>query len=211
MMKRPDLPAAHGRLKAFGLAGSLGRFVKDISAVGAIEFALIVPLLIMLYFGVIEIEHALSTKSKVTSTTSTIGDLVTRRKELDAATMTDILDWTPLTVLAPYPTTPGKPNQPGTESWNPKIKVTCIAVDEDKIATVKWSTARGTGDKDRVDSKVTPPTGVTLPNSKLVHVDVEYTYQAVIAWWLPELVTFNSDFYFKPREGGTVCYDGTCC
>jgi hypothetical protein len=106
----------------------------------------------------------------------------------------------PGTVLFPYP----------VNDDNIAIKVTCTAIDEDKVATVVWSEALN-ATKDKAGDKATVPAGVSLPSSKLVSVAVTYDYEPAVGRWLTDTVSFNSAFYFKPREDGTVCYDGTCC
>jgi hypothetical protein len=88
--------------------------------------------------------------------------------------------------------------------------VTCAAIDKDKTATVMWSEALN-ATKDRTGETITAPPGVSLPNSKLVSVDVTYDYEPAIGRWISDNVNLTSAFYFKPREGGTVCYAGTCC
>jgi Flp pilus assembly protein TadG len=175
-------------------------FAKDRSGAGAIEFALLVPVLILLYFGAVEFGDALAAKRKVTSVTSALGDLVTRTKEISESEMEAILTSAPGTVLFPYP----------VNDDNIAIKVTCTAIDEDKVATVMWSEALN-ATKDKAGDKATVPAGVSLPSSKLVSVDVTYDYEPAVGRWLTDTVSFNSAFYFKPREDGTVCYDGTCC
>jgi Flp pilus assembly pilin Flp len=176
------------------------RFIENRSGAGAIEFALIVPLLILLYVGAVELGDAFAAKRKVTSLTSALGDLVTRTKNISKSEMDGLLASTPGTVLFPYP----------VDDDNIAVTLTCAALDKDAAATVMWSQTRN-ATKDRVGDKITLPAGVSLPNSKLVSVSVTYRYRPAFGRWLADTVPFNSAFYFEPREGGTVCYDGTCC
>jgi hypothetical protein len=88
--------------------------------------------------------------------------------------------------------------------------VTCAAIDADRVATVKWSEAVNET-KDRAGEKLPAPAGVSLPNSKIVLVSVVYKYEPKLGAYIDDQVDLSSSFYFKPRESGTVCYDGTCC
>ncbi len=54
------------------------RFAGDRKGVSAVEFALILPLMLALYFGGIELGDALTIKRKVTRVTSSLSDLVTQ-------------------------------------------------------------------------------------------------------------------------------------
>ena len=64
------------------------RFAKDARGVSAVEFALILPLMLTLYLGGNELTHALTIARKVTHATSSLGDLVTQTKAVSAADMT---------------------------------------------------------------------------------------------------------------------------
>lgn len=190
------------RRSLFGFAARLRLLSKDQSGTGAIEFAVLLPILIALYFGAVEFGDAFTAKRKVTGAASAVGDLVTRSKELSKPAMADILEGAPNAVLYPYP----------VDKTNTEVKVTCAAIDKDKIATVKWSVAFDGGVTDRVGSRIALPAGVVLPESKLVAVDMVYKYKPVLgAYIVGDTVDFTSKFYFKPRVSGTVCYDGVCC
>lgn len=53
-------------------------FSRDDSGVAAIEMAFIFPVMLVLYFGLVDITNLLSANRKVTLTSSTIADLVTQ-------------------------------------------------------------------------------------------------------------------------------------
>ncbi len=185
----------------FGRADrSVTALLKDQRGAGAIEFAILLPILIVLYAGAVEFNDAFTAKRKVTSAASGIGDVVTRTKELSSATLKDVLDWAPVTILKPYP----------VAGANTDIKVTCVAIDKDKIATVKWSETRDS-QKDQVGAKISLPAGVVLASSKLVAVEMTYKYKPTLGAYLGDEILFTSKFYFKPRVQGTVCYNDVCC
>lgn len=59
-------------------AGRLIRFRRDQNGVAAIEMAFIFPVMLILYFGLVDITNLLSANRRVTLTSSTIADLVTQ-------------------------------------------------------------------------------------------------------------------------------------
>lgn len=61
---------------------NLSRFISDNKAVAAIEFALIVPILLALFLGGFEITRYVLIYQKVSKTTSSISDLISRSNEL---------------------------------------------------------------------------------------------------------------------------------
>ena len=77
------------------------KFVKDNRGVGAIEFAFVAPILVVLYIGAVEMTIALAVDTKVSRAGNITLDLITQgtttsRAELDA--MEDVAE----SVLAPY-------------------------------------------------------------------------------------------------------------
>src|SRR5690606_24375601 len=143
LMTKPIGNAGH---KVFFRGRSLFR---DQSGVGAIEFAILLPILLALYVGAVELCDALTAKRKVTSATSAVGDLVTRTKELSGTDMSEILSGAAGRVLYPYP----------VDGGNIQIKVTCASIDSNKAATVKWSDQLN-ATKDVVGATIALPDGV---------------------------------------------------
>ena len=58
------------------------RLAGDQRAVSAVEFALILPIMLLLLFGGVELGDALTIDRKVTHVTSTISDLVAQSKTI---------------------------------------------------------------------------------------------------------------------------------
>ena len=79
------------------------RFRRDRSAIAAVEFALILPIMLTLYFGIVEVGDALVVDRKVTHVTSTICDLVAQSKTVSTNDMTNFMDASQA-VIYPYDT-----------------------------------------------------------------------------------------------------------
>jgi len=60
---------------------ALRRFSVSESGVAAIEFAFIFPVMLLLYFGLVDLTNLLSANRRVTLAASTVGDLVTQSAE----------------------------------------------------------------------------------------------------------------------------------
>src|SRR3982074_3750711 len=58
--------------------------------VGAVEFAVVAPVMISLYFGVTELADGFTASTKVTSVASTAGDLLAQEKSVCDAEMNDV-------------------------------------------------------------------------------------------------------------------------
>ena len=83
------------------ILGIYRRFAGDRRGVAAVEFALILPLMIAMYFGALEITDALTANRRVTLATQTVGDLVAQSAVITDHDMTDIFAAT-AAVMAPF-------------------------------------------------------------------------------------------------------------
>jgi Flp pilus assembly protein TadG len=166
------------------------RLAGDQSGVSAVEFAIILPLMLSLYIGGSEFGHALTIKRKITHVTSTIADLVTQSKTISSTDMTNIMDSVDQ-ILWPYSAT------------SAKIKVSLIRIDADSNATVVWSAARN--DTALVaDTPVVVPDNVITANTYVVSSEVHLPYTPGIGYALTGTVDLWDQFYLRPRQGASV-------
>jgi hypothetical protein len=83
------------------------------------------------------------------------------------------------------------------------IVVTCIDIDKDGKAKVKWSdtyqgTARGVGDS------ITLPSALAVPNTSLILSEVTYAYRPTIGRTITGTLTLSDKMYMSPRQPPTV-------
>lgn len=149
------------------VAAAFSRLKSDRKGVGAVEFALIAPVLIVLYIGSLEISVAMSVNKKVARASSTIADLITQETEIDKTylkTMVNVGE----SVLAPF-------NSSGL-----KMEVTGIKVDGSGVARAAWSWNQSGGRPYEVNSVQTVPKDLAIPNSFLVRTKVNVDYTLVL-------------------------------
>src|SRR3954447_16418142 len=79
----------------------LRRFLSDKRGVSAVEFAMVLPLMITLYLGGVEVSSAVAIDRKMTLIARTLADLVSQATSVDNSGMTSILAAT-TAVMAPY-------------------------------------------------------------------------------------------------------------
>jgi len=161
------------------------RLAHDRTAVSAVEFALILPLMLTLYLGGIQISEALSINRKVSHVTSTLADLVTQSKSLTNSEMSNVFDASS-SVMAPYSATPLQ------------ITVSEIHIDNNGNATVVWSDARNTSPLS-VGSSVTLPAAVAVNNSYVITATAKYPFTPAIGYVLTGSFDLHSTYYLKPR------------
>lgn len=175
-------PAARVRRR---LAAALRRLAGDRDGVSAVEFALILPLMLALYVGGIQISEALSINRKVGHVTSTLADLVTQSKSLTSSDMSNILDASS-SVMAPY------------SANSLQITVSEIKIDSNGRATVQWSNTRN-GTALTVGSTVTLPAAVAQASTYIVQATAKYPFTPTIGYVLTGTFTLSSTYYLRPR------------
>jgi Flp pilus assembly protein TadG len=174
----------------------LAGFKNDRSGIAAVEFALLLPIMVGLYIGGIEITDAYSIKRKVTGVSSTLADLVAQSKKLSKSEMENVLD-AAQAVLGPYPVD------------ELKVKVSGVWIDDKSVAKVVWGAARN-DTADTQGSTVTLPSGVSYPETFLVVAEASYQYTPVIGYVLTGTIDLDEFYYSRPRLSDTVCYDNKC-
>lgn len=185
MVKATRHPAA-----APGRRALLARFRSDRSGIAALEFALILPIMLMLYLGGVEVGDALTIKRKVTNVTSTIADLVAQAKTVDDNDMKNILD-AAASIITPY------------DENKLRIKVSGVKIDDKGKATVAWSDALHDTPLPQ-KSTVALPDGVDQPNTFLVMSEVHYDYDPSFGYVLTGTFDLTDQFYLRPRLAAEV-------
>lgn len=161
------------------------RFGADQSGVSVVEFALILPIMLTLYFGAVELGDALTIKRKVTSVTSSLSDLVTQSKSVTDDDMKNIFN-AAKTMISPY------------NEGKLKIKITGVKIDDDGKATVAWSDALNDTPFAK-NSPITLPAAVSEDDSFLVTTEVHYDYTPTIGYVVTGSFDLNDQYYLKPR------------
>ncbi len=166
-------------------ASSLSRFGVDDRGVAAVEFAMIAPVLIVLYMGLAEMCQAYMAQKRAAHVTSQIADIVAQTDVVTKENIADVFAISSI-VLKPFPTA-----TLGT-------RVTAITRGNDGIARVIWSVGQGNGMAKR--SGIVPvPNGLIVNGESIIMSETSYAYQSQLAKLLPTPKVFSSTYYLRPR------------
>jgi Flp pilus assembly protein TadG len=171
-----------------GLAG-------DERGVSAVEFAMMLPLMLTLYLGAVELSQGVGADRKVTLTARTVADLVSQTASINNADMTNSLNAS-AAVMAPYPTS------------NLKVTVSSIKIDATGKATVDWSDTFN-GAARAVNSTVTLPSALLVPNTWLIWSEVQYSYKPTIGYVVSGTLTLKDQSFMAPRLSASVARTAT--
>jgi Flp pilus assembly protein TadG len=176
------------------------RFATERGGVSAVEFAVILPVMLVIYAGCGELTTALVLDRKVSRAASTISDLVAQQTSVSTTLMSGIFDAT-TAILEPYDSS--------------VAKVVIVVVDVTSSGqTVAWSKARH---DTAATAGAAPPTGLTVPSTiatvgdEVVVGRVTYSYSSPFASFMQSITgsaTYNLShtFYLKPRQGTTIAF-----
>ena len=177
------------------VVGTAGKFARDRRGVSAVEFAMILPLMLTLYLGSVEISQGISIDRKVTLTTRTVADLASQVSNITNADMTNLLQASS-TVMTPYPTT------------TLRITVSSVVIDSQGRATIAWSdTLNGTARP--VGAAVTLPAALNIASTSLIWSEVSYQYQPVIGYVVTGSLNLSDQIYMRPRLSDNVTRSAT--
>lgn len=180
----------------------LGRFRKDTGGVAAIEFAMIVPLMIMMFVGAVEFSQIITVDRRVSQVASATADLVARTKSLSSTEMDGVLQVVG-ELVKPYDAAPLK-----LTVMN--VKASPTDATDTKVC---WAKAHNGGVGSYTPGQVYAlPTGVVEKGDSVIVTEVEYNYIPLI---FDHFITgpkkLEEKFYLKPRLSSYVTYDGTGC
>ena len=179
--------------------------IRDRSGVAATEFAVIVPVMLVLFFGTVEFSSGIAVDRKVTLVARTLSDLTSQ--SMASVADTDLQNFFAASgsILTPYSVTPTQPT------------ISEIFIDNNKIAKIQWSKAanlsmvngapqavlknstHSTGDT------VTVPAGLLVANTYLIWSEVDYIYVPTVGYVMKNSITLHDETYTRPRQ--STCVD----
>lgn len=172
------------------LSRRIGSLRRDQRGVSAVEFAMLLPLMVTLYLGTVEISQAVAIHRKVTLTARTVADLASQVSSINNGDMTNMLN-AAAAVVAPFPA-----NQL-------KVTVSAVSIDASGVAKVAWSdTLNGTARA--VNSIVPLPSALNTPNTQLVWSEVHYNYLPTIGYVVTGALNLFDQIYMRPRRSETI-------
>jgi Flp pilus assembly protein TadG len=182
------------------MQGLLTRFRKAKDGLAAVEFALLLPVMVILFFGVIEVSLALGARADVANVASTVADLVAQESSMTTADMTNVFSAADA-ILYPYSTSVAH------------ITVTSIVYNTTSQSltsgSVAWSCTQG-GTARSVSSNVSLPSGLMTANGSVIMSEITYNYQSPTTQILTGPVTMSNVFYTKPRRVSTITAPSSC-
>lgn len=171
---------------------SAAGMLADRSGIAATEFAVIVPIMLVMFFGVVEFSSGVAVDRKVTLMARTLSDLTSQSVSVADSDLTNFFAAS-RAIMTPYASAPTQSTI--TELW----------IDPSTLrAKVQWSK----GSVPRVTSStVTIPTALAVGGTYLIFSEVSYLYRPTVGYVMaPAGVNLSDVSYTRPRQGACVIY-----
>jgi Flp pilus assembly protein TadG len=167
------------------------RLASDQRGISAIEFALLMPLMLTMYFGSLQVTDAISADRQVTLVASTVADITSEYSSVASSDISNI--WAAATaVLSPFPVA--------------KAQVTLSSVTfNNGVASVAWSvTLNGTARANGANVTSLIPTALNISGTSVIWGECTYSYTPVIGYVLTGTMTMYNEIFMRPRLSTTV-------
>lgn len=164
---------------------------RDERGVAAVEFALTVPIMILLYCGMAELTMAMMAERQAAHSASVVGDLVAQTTQIKVSEVNDVFT-VGSSILKPFP------------SATLQLRVTSIKADAQNVPRVVWSMGQGMGPLTSGAAVTGLPANLIAVNESVIRADMSYTYTSPLMQVLPNPMTFSNSFYLKPRRSPEV-------
>jgi Flp pilus assembly protein TadG len=171
-------------------AGVFWRFAASTRGLAAVEFAVMLPMLLIVLLATIDAGRAIAVYMKMRSATYTLDAISNQYSTIQDSDMQQILGATSV-VLQPYPSAPVV------------VILSQIAISSGGAATISWSdslngTARTKG------SSITVPAALATPNTYLIFGEVSYEYTPLFGYFGTGGINLSDNLYATPRSTASI-------
>ena len=166
---------------------TLRRFFRDRRGVAAVEFALIAPVLILLYMGLAEVTMALMAERRSSHATAIVADLVSQDTLTTRAELTDTFSVAE-EILSPF------------AASGMSVRITAIRADASGSPKVVWSHGKGLTALGKGSTVSGLPADLMAPFDNLIMSEMNYSFNSVLKSVLPKTMVFKQKYYLRPRK-----------
>jgi len=169
-------------------ARAVRRLGRDARGVAASEFALLLPVMVTMLMGTVEVGNVFVLDRKVTSAVQTAADLVAQADQVTQADVTDILTAVDL-IIRPFDTT------------NLGTVVYSVVMDNNGNTSIDWSRTAGAG---APAPSATVPGGLLKPGSSVIVAAINYQYTPLFGSGVVGSISISDTAYLRPRKQAVV-------
>ncbi len=162
------------------------KFLRADGGAPAVEFALIAPVMLVMFLGISETANIVQAGRKVSNAASSAADLVAQTTTINDDQMADIMGALGV-ILRPF------------DASEAEIRISSIVADDEGETTVAWSDAHNMSPLPEGQAITLDPVSegwnIVTANQGIIMAEVYFTYHGI---------DMSDKFYMKPRRSTTV-------
>jgi Flp pilus assembly protein TadG len=159
--------------------------------VSTIEFALIAPFLLLLYFGGVELSLLMLADRQITSTSATMGDLTSRLLTFSDQDRTNVFAASEALLSTVSPD-------------EAQLRVSSLVNNGGNI-TVEWSEANDNATPLSIGATVADlPLGIVPDGGTIIMTETEFNYISELGFFLQGQRTLKDRFFLRPRRTNAI-------
>lgn len=160
----------------------------------AAEFALILPVMLAMVFGSVEVTNALICRTDVSNMAGTASDLIAQETQVGQTEIDNVFSALSAMVY-PFPTS------------SATIVITSVIDDGHGGGKVDWSQGYHAIPRAK-GAPVIVPTGLITTGGSVIMSEVTYSYIPASTWLVRQPITMSNRFYSHPRRVAQVLWTG---
>ena len=172
---------------------SFRRFIASTRGVAAIEFAMIAPVLAVMFLATFDGARAIATYMKMRAATFALAAITNQYSTIQSSDMTSIVGATSA-IMAPYSSSPIA------------ITISQITISNKGVATISWSYSQGGTPRAQGSSITLPATALDVNSSYLILAEVTYTFTPMFGYFHAGNINFSDNLYVTPRVSNCINY-----
>ena len=193
VLSRPGPPPR----RVLGRRLRVRRFLQDRRGIAALEFALVAPILFLMFYGIAELGEGLIAERRVSHATEALGDLVAQEPNIDSTAAADMFN-AATDIMTPLPSAPLL------------LRVTSVTGDANGNPKVDWSMGAGLTPytKNQAPPVILPTGLIAVAGDTIILSQSQYQFASPVGangYVLPGGLTFNRSAYLRPRAGAVSC------
>lgn len=168
------------------LMRTLRRFGKATGGLAALEFAILVPMMVLLLFGSVDVIDMLNANRRAQNVAASLSDVIARDTEVSTQEVNGL--WTAAEVLL-FPSNPG----------DMQMRISSISIESATTARVVWSEGHGGMAPRTNNSTITLPAAMMQSGTSVILTETVFTYTSPLGLVLSAPITMRHNAYRRSR------------
>lgn len=177
-------------------------FGRSAAGVAAVEFALVLPVMMVMFYGLSEVVLAVNTNRKLVLTSRSLADLSSRAKTITSTDMSDIFSAAKI-VMQPFDSSKLK-------MVVSQMYVTQVGTSTTFNGAVDWTCAMGPGAVVKPAGTYTVPVGFRADKTYYMQVETSIPFTSIFGKIIKGDINLNQTVPWAIRDNTKVTFNGSC-